>query len=253
MADGTVETVTFTVETIKEAYAQVAGMLPANNAEYTYAWGGKGLPESFDLTHYDLEIVATAVEYTVTVTLADGSVETVTFSIETIKGVYDEVAKLLPDNNEEYTYAWSEALPEEFALQNYSFTVVATAVEPEQPGTSEEPEQPGTSEEPEQPGTSEEPEQPGTSEEPEQPGTSEEPEQPGTSEEPEVPGTSEEPEVPGESEEPTTSEPDTSAPVTEPGLMDNLLEGCFGGINGITFGVIALGLGVMKLFKKKED
>ena len=30
-------------------------------------------------------------------------------------------------------------------------------------------------------------------------------------------------------------------------------EGCFGGINAISFSVMALGLGVMKLLKKKED
>ena len=259
LVDGTVQTVNYTIETVKEAYATVAGLLPADNAEYTYAWGGKGLPETFDLTHYDLEIVATPVVYTITVTLADGTVETVTFSIESVKEAYATVVDMLPEDTAEYTYAWAEALPDELALQNYNFTVVATAVEPEQPGTGEEPEEPGTSEEPEQPGTSEEPEQPGTSEEPEEPGTSEEPEQPGTSEEPEQPGTSEEPEVPGESEEPevpsASEEPEVPSdePAPQPGLMDNILEGCFGGINGITFGVIALGLGVMKLFKKKED
>jgi hypothetical protein len=84
LPNGNVETVNFNVETA-DVKALVEAVKPADNAEYTYAWGGKGLPDTFDLTHYDLEIVATAVEYKVNVTMPNGTVEEVTFTIETIK------------------------------------------------------------------------------------------------------------------------------------------------------------------------
>ena len=62
-------------------------------------------------------------------------------------------------------------------------------------------------------------------------------------------------EVPQKGTDDNTSE-DVSSDVTtseEQTSNEEKSEGCFGGINAITFGVIALGLGVMKLFKKKED
>ena len=116
------------------------------------------------------------------------------------------LSMLLPDDTAEYTYAWAEELPMEFALQNYSFTIVATPVEVVPPETSDEP------------------------------------------------GTSDEPEVPGTSEEPGTSDDEGLLP-TLPSISDikETLVGCVSGIDGISFGIIALGLGVMKLFKKKDE
>ena len=70
-------------------------------------------------------------------------------------------------------------------------------------------------------------------------------------------------EVPQKGTEDNSGSEDTSVPednsenvsseATSEEESSNEELGCFGGINAITFGVIALGLGVMKLLKKKED
>ena len=164
-----------------------------------------------------------------TLTIVNGDETTViTFGVmaDPTNGVEAEVmslgfilGNLLPADTDAYTYAWAEEIPAEFGLQNYTFTVVATAVE--QPGTPVDPEQPGTSEDPEEPGTSEEPEEPGSSEEPEEPGTS---------------------------EEPSASE--------EPSILDKvkgMIPGCSGVVGGIAGGVAALGIAAVALLKKKED
>ena len=52
---------------------------------------------------------------------------------------------------------------------------------------------------------------------------------------------------------PEDNSQDVSSEATSEEESSNEELGCFGGINAITFGVIALGLGVMKLLKKKED
>ena len=64
----------------------------------------------------------------------------------------------------------------------------------------------------------------------------------------EEPTTSEDPTT---SEEPTTSEDPATSDSSNLDIKEML--GCSSGINAITFGVMALGLGVMKLLKKKED
>ena len=138
-------------------------------------------------------------------------------SLETIFGklsLHDE-----GDTASTQKYAWAEEIPAEFGLQNYTFTVVATAVE--QPEPPVDPEQPGTSEEPEEPGTSEEPEEPGSSEEPEEPGTSEEP---------------------SDSEKPSILD-----------QVKGMIPGCSGVVGGIAGGVAALGIAAVALLKKKED
>ena len=164
-----------------------------------------------------------------TLTIVNGDETTViTFGVmaDPTNGVEAEVMSLgfildnlLPADTDAYTYAWAEEIPAEFGLQNYTFTVVATAVE--QPEPPVDPEQPGTSEEPEEPGTSEEPEEPGSSEEP---------------------GTSEEPEEPSASEEPSILD-----------QVKGMLPGCSGVVGGIAGGVAALGIAAVALLKKKED
>lgn len=289
-ADGTQTTVNFNCEDVQEKLQLLLNYLPEATAEYTYSWA-EPLPTEVVLKDYEFTVVKTPVEYTltiilnpmdrmtmpeqrtvaygaelnltapeevegktflkwividietgaesdapttmparnltvyakwqlavytVTITMPDETTETLKFAVEGDPNDMDvvELAALgfvlemfMPEATAEYTYAWAEALPETFELQNYELSIVATPVEVVPPETSEEPE---------------------TSEAPE---ASEEPE---TSE---APATSEAPET---SEKPATSEGEKKS-------------GCAGGISTITFGVIALGLGVMKLFKKKED
>lgn len=184
--------------------------------EATFSADIQALYATWTITPYTLTIVngdeTTVITFGVMADPTNG-VEADVMSLGFILG------NLLPADTDAYTYAWAEEIPAEFGLQNYTFTVVATAVE--QPEPPVDPEQPGTSEEPEEPGTSEEPEEPGSSEEPEEPGTS---------------------------EEPSASE--------EPSILDQvkgMIPGCSGVVGGIAGGVAALGIAAVALLKKKED
>ena len=76
-----------------------------------------------------------------TLTIVNGeTTETINFAVEYTNEIEVAVTDLanvledkLPANTEDYTYAWAEEIPETFELQNYTFTVVATEVEDEQP------------------------------------------------------------------------------------------------------------------------
>ena len=140
-----VDAITFTVETM----ATVEFPAVPEKAGYTAAWD----KTAADVTLADITVNAVyeAIEYTATVVMADGTSVEVKFTVENAAEKLAEIAAMLPANTEDYTYAWAETMPEELALADVTFTVVATEVEDEQP----EPEQPGTGEDP-----SDEPEAP---------------------------------------------------------------------------------------------
>ena len=177
-----------------------------------------------------LAIYATWTVTPYTLTIVNGEETTViTFGImaDPANGVEAEAAtlafvleNLLPENTAEFTYAWAEEIPEAFELKDYTFTVVATAVEqPEDP--SDEP-----TEEPKDEPTEEPKDEP--TEEPKDEPT-EEPEQP--------------------------AEPSIMDQVKDliPDSIKNAIPGCSGVVGGIAGGAAALGLAVVALLKKKED
>ena len=80
----------------------------------------------------------TVTPYTLTIKQEGAEDVTIKFGVQTdpnsgIEATPDTLAFILesklPENTAEFTYAWAEEIPEEFVLQNYTFTVVATAVE----------------------------------------------------------------------------------------------------------------------------
>lgn len=82
-----------------------------------------------------------------TVTIVNGATtETIKFGVEldeengitaTTETIAEAIAAKLPEDTLEYTYAWSETLPETFELKDYTFTVITTPVESD-PGTPSE-------------------------------------------------------------------------------------------------------------------
>ena len=172
-----------------------------------------------------------------TVTIVNGeTTETIKFAVEadpvnsvgTLEDLAFAISMMLPEDTAEFTYAWAEEIPETFKLKDYTFTVVATAVEvtPPEGGDEGEVTPPEGGDEPEVPG--------------------DEP-----TDEPEVPGDepTDEPEQPSEQpEDPATSE--------EPSILDKvtgMIPGCAGVVGGVAGGVAALGIAVVALLKKKED
>lgn len=82
--------------------------------------------------------------YTVTVKQAGKADQTFTFGVEALEGIdctVDAVAyalsTYLPEDTDEFTYAWAEVIPETFELKDYTFTIEETAVEAPDDGTDE--------------------------------------------------------------------------------------------------------------------
>ncbi len=89
------------------------------NAAGTVAWdfGSEGTKVTGNTKLY---AKYTATEYTATINRADGSTDSVEFTIEDRA---DKLASIsLTDDDAEWTYSWSSALPAELELQNYTFT-----------------------------------------------------------------------------------------------------------------------------------
>ena len=144
VVDGAETTVTYTIENKAEKLAEIAAMIPANTAEYTYAWT-EALPTELPLENEKTYTVTkVAIEYTATV-IVDGAETTVTYTVENKAEKLAEIAAMLPANTAEYTYAWAETLPAELPLENgkaYTVTKTAVVVTPptsEDPDNSEEP------------------------------------------------------------------------------------------------------------------
>ena len=102
---------------------------------------GNAIAADFAIT----ENTAIYASWTVTVytlTIVNGEeTKTITFGVEndgTVDATVGELAELLsqelPAENDNYTYAWTEALPETFELKDYTFTVKATEKAVEVPG-----------------------------------------------------------------------------------------------------------------------
>ncbi len=103
------------------------------DAEGVYADVPTTMPES-DLTVY---AVWSITPYTVTIVNGE-TTETIKFGVEldeengitaTTETIGAAIAAKLPEDTSEYTYAWSETLPETFELEDYTFTVITTPVE----------------------------------------------------------------------------------------------------------------------------
>ncbi|MBQ8393970.1 MAG: hypothetical protein IJX49_00170, partial [Clostridia bacterium] len=82
--------------------------------------------------------------YTVTVKQAGKADQTFTFGVETADGIdctVDAVAyalsTYLPEDTDEFKYAWAEVIPETFELKDYTFTIEETAVEVPNEGTDD--------------------------------------------------------------------------------------------------------------------
>ena len=140
-----VNAITFTVETM----ATVEFPAVPAKAGYTAKWD----KTAADVTLADITVNAVyeVIEYTATIVGVGAENVEVKFTVENAAEKFAEIKAMLPADTEEFTYAWAETMPEELALADVTFTVVATEVEDEQP----EPEQPGTGEDP-----SDEPEAP---------------------------------------------------------------------------------------------
>ena len=95
------------------------------------------LPEAWELKDY--EFTATKAARTYTMTIVNGEeTEVITFAAEAdadnnvvaLADLATVLAGKLPAEDENNTYAWAEEAPATFELQNYTFTVVATAKTP---------------------------------------------------------------------------------------------------------------------------
>ena len=82
--------------------------------------------------------------YKVTVKQAGKADQTFTFGVETADGIdctVDAVAyalsTYLPEDTDEFKYAWAEVIPETFELKDYTFTIEETAVEVPNEGTDD--------------------------------------------------------------------------------------------------------------------
>ena len=116
--DQTQESIEFTVENRTDKLEAIAAMLPVNDVEYVYGWTTE-LPVELALENGNtFTMQKTAVEYSVTVIKADGREVVVTYTVENRRTKLEYVASLRPENDESYTYGWSEPLPVVLALEN---------------------------------------------------------------------------------------------------------------------------------------
>ena len=185
----------------------------------------------------DLEAVYATWDLIVyTVTIVNGEETTVIkFAVESdpvnevglLEDVAFAVSIALPEATAEYTYAFAEEVPTAFEYKNYTFTVVATAVEVTPPEGGEEGGEEG--------------------------GNEGEVTPPEGGDEGEVtpPEGGDEGEVthPADS---TTSEV-TSDTASEPSDASSAQGGCFGVVGGVTCGITMLGAAAVVLLKKKEN
>ena len=175
----------------------------------------------------DLEAVYATWDLIVyTVTIVNGEETTVIkFAVESdpvnevglLEDVAFAVSIALPEATAEYTYAFAEEIPTAFEYKNYTFTVVATAVEVTPPEGGDEGEVT-----------------------PPEGGDEGEVTPPADS------TTSE------ETSDSTTSEV-TSDTASEPSDASSAQGGCFGVVGGVTCGITMLGAAAVVLLKKKEN
>lgn len=104
---------------------------------YTAAWNAS-VSDVTEWKDYEVTAVYTAIEYTAKV-VVDGAESNIVYTIENRAEKLAEIAAKLPADTAEYTYAWTEALPETLPLENdKTYTVTKTAVEPVKPDSSSE-------------------------------------------------------------------------------------------------------------------
>ncbi len=121
--NGENKTVQYTAANKVEKLAEISAMLPANTAEYTYAWA-EALPTELPLEDGKIYTVTkTPVEYTITFAGVEG-VNAVEFTVE------NKNALVLPAVPEKtgYTGAWDKAVAD-LSLENTTLTAVYTAIE----------------------------------------------------------------------------------------------------------------------------
>ena len=127
-ADGSSTEVVFNSTNKAEKLAEIAAMKNTDDAAYTYSWA-TALPTELPYEDVTYTVVKTPVEYTATVVKADGTSAEVKFNVENRVEKLASVAEMKTANDAAYTYAWTEALPEELPLENVTYTFNKTAVE----------------------------------------------------------------------------------------------------------------------------
>ena len=121
--NGENKTVQYTAANKADKLAEIAAMLPANTAEYTYAWA-EALPTELPLEDGKTYTVAkTPVEYTITFAGVEG-VEAITFTVENKDTL---VLPAVPEKTG-YSGAWDKAVVD-LSLENTTVTAVYTAIE----------------------------------------------------------------------------------------------------------------------------
>lgn len=112
---------------------QVIGTLPTLSEKDGYTaigWTVDGEVVTADTvwSYADNKIASAAyeiIEYTITIVRANGTEETLSFTVEDKESKLAKVT--LTADDKEYAYSWSEELPETLELKDYTFTEVATA------------------------------------------------------------------------------------------------------------------------------
>ena len=121
--NGENKTVQYTAANKADKLKEIAAMLPANTAEYTYAWA-EALPTELPLEDGKTYTVAkTPVEYTITFAGVEG-VEAITFTVENKDTL---VLPAVPEKTG-YSGAWDKAVVD-LSLENTTVTAVYTAIE----------------------------------------------------------------------------------------------------------------------------
>ena len=123
-ADKEAEIITFNVETMEDVYDSLADKLTADTDAYTYTW------DKAELSLKDITVteIKTANEYTLTLKHADGTTETVKFTIENRDAILASLNEKLTAATSDTEYFW-ENLPETLALKDLTLTEGTEAIE----------------------------------------------------------------------------------------------------------------------------